>query len=247
MALQSPEELAQYCLRRLGAPLNNIEIDQSQIDDLIEDAVQYFIEYHYDGSSERYVPYLVTDNDVNKGYLTMPDNIVEIVYLYDPARGFSGSSEEFERLNFHIANDDVLNFLDTPGDGLAEYHLAFEQIATLKRYFQPDRYFNFNKTSRALYTTGNLVAGNCIYVRCYVGIDPDFDVNVYNDHWMKEYATALFHKQWGFNVKKYKGVQLAGGVEIDGQQIYEEGNDEVLRLREEFQSRYTAPPKFMMG
>ncbi len=246
--IQSAEELGAYCLRRLGAPVNDIAIDQSQIDDCIDDALQYYIEYHYDGSTETYLRYQITDADVVRGYLCIPDEVVELIRIYDPSLSSTGSGEEFERLNFQLANTDMSPFLKNTGHGVASYHLAFEQIATLRRYFNPDRSsFDFNKNSKRLKTSGRLVAGNFIYLHCYVALEPEEDIDIFNDHWIKEYCTQLIKKDYGSILKLFDNVQLAGGIQVDGQRWYDEATAEIEKMREEFQRRYTLPPKFFMG
>ena len=63
----SRQELIDYCLRRLGAPVLEINIDDDQIDDLVDDALQYFQERHFDGVERMYLKYKLTDEDINRG------------------------------------------------------------------------------------------------------------------------------------------------------------------------------------
>jgi hypothetical protein len=61
------QELIDYCLRRLGAPVLEINIDDDQIDDLVDDAIQYFQERHFDGVERMYLKYKITQNDLDRG------------------------------------------------------------------------------------------------------------------------------------------------------------------------------------
>ena len=70
---------------------------------------------------------------------------------------------------------------------------------------------------------------------------------VYNDMFLKRYLTALIKRQWGINLKKFQGVQLPGGVEINGQQIYDEAIEEIRQIEEEVQLKYEMPPAFYVG
>lgn len=251
MTLYSPEELQEYCLRELGKPVINIAIDDTQLEQQIDNALQFFIQNHYDGATERYIKYTVTAQDVINGYLSIPENICEVVEIYDPSQDGNNVSgvEEFERLNFNIANSDIVDQLHNSSDsmGLSGYYLAREGIATLRHMFTPKRMFEFNKVQGTLNVHAQLVAGNFIFLHAYETLDPDIDVNIFNQIWMKEYATALVKRQWGANTKKYQNVQMAGGITMDGQTIFNEADADVKRLREEFLQKYTLPPQFFMG
>jgi len=61
------QELIDYCFRRLGAPVLEINVDDDQIDDLVDDAIQFFNERHFDGVERMYLKYKITQNDINRG------------------------------------------------------------------------------------------------------------------------------------------------------------------------------------
>jgi hypothetical protein len=63
----SRQELIDYCLRRLGAPVLEINVDDDQIDDLVDDALQYFHERHFDGIERMYLKYKITQDDLDRG------------------------------------------------------------------------------------------------------------------------------------------------------------------------------------
>jgi hypothetical protein len=63
----SRQQLIDYCLRRLGAPVLEINVDDDQIDDLVDDALQYFNERHFDGVERMYLKYKITEEDLNRG------------------------------------------------------------------------------------------------------------------------------------------------------------------------------------
>jgi hypothetical protein len=90
-------------------------------------------------------------------------------------------------------------------------------------------------------------AGEFIIVEGYETVDPATFTDVYNDIFLKKYLTALIKRQWGTNLKKFGGLQLPGGVEINGQQIYDEANEEIKEIEEQMQSRYEMPPLDFMG
>lgn len=63
----SRQELIDYCLRKLGAPVLEINLADEQIDDLVDDALQYFQERHFDGVERMYLKYKITEEDLNRG------------------------------------------------------------------------------------------------------------------------------------------------------------------------------------
>tara|TARA_Y100000289_G_scaffold42859_1_gene42588 strand:+ start:101 stop:940 length:840 start_codon:yes stop_codon:yes gene_type:complete len=67
--------LIDYCLRQLGAPVLEINVDDDQIDDLVDDAIQYFNERHYDGVEKMYLKYKITEDDVNRGRAKGTDGV----------------------------------------------------------------------------------------------------------------------------------------------------------------------------
>ena len=66
----SRQELIDYSLRKLGEPVVEINVDDDQIDDLVDDALQYFQERHFDGVERMYLKYKLTDDDINRGKAT---------------------------------------------------------------------------------------------------------------------------------------------------------------------------------
>ena len=71
--------LIDYCLRKLGAPVLEINIDDDQIDDLVDDAIQYFNERHFDGVERMYLKYKITQDDIDRGKGPSKDGVTGIV------------------------------------------------------------------------------------------------------------------------------------------------------------------------
>lgn len=250
--LESQTDLKEYCLRKLGKPLINIEVHDDQINDCIDDAVQMFTERHYEGVQEIYRTYTITDRDVRNGYITVPDEVVAIVDMIDPGTaGQTGSSlEEFERLNYRLANSDIFNAISGRGGSrieLTSYVLTMQNIDNLLSILSPTRNYYFNAVTRQMRTSGTLVTGNFIILHTYESYDPELYVNIYNDRWIKKYTHQLIKKQWGSNLKKFGDVQLPGGIVLNGKEIYDEAVEEITKLEEEFSLRYEYPVDFFTG
>jgi hypothetical protein len=93
----------------------------------------------------------------------------------------------------------------------------------------------------------DVTPGTFIIVECWRILNPDEFTNVYNDMFLKRYATALIKKQWGNNMKKFAGVQLPGGVTLNGEIVYQEAVEEIRQIETEIQSRFELPVDMFVG
>ena len=81
----------------------------------------------------------------------------------------------------------------------------------------------------------------------YTIIDPATHTTIWNDMWLKEYTTALIKQQWGANLIKFEGMQLPGGVMLNGRQIFDDATQDIERLREKIRMDHELPIDFFMG
>jgi uncharacterized radical SAM superfamily protein len=95
--------------------------------------------------------------------------------------------------------------------------------------------------------TRTIIAGDYIMIDAYATIDPTTYTDIYNDMFLKKYSTALIKRQWGINLKKFEGIQLPGGVTMNGQLIYQEAVDEIKALEDEMETKYEKPVDFFVG
>jgi hypothetical protein len=245
--LTSYDELMSYALRSLGAPVINIEVAEEQAMDRIQDAIEYFQERHYAGTTEVWEPIQVKQADIDRGYILVDPSYSAIVDLIDPELDGSGSAEDFENFNYRLVNSDFFSHIFN-SDGVVSFHIFREKIDLLKRYFMPDRRFRYNPVSHRLELQGKWkTLGYLIVLHGYKKLDPDVDIDMFNEPWIKEYATALIGRQWGTNISKYDGVQLPGGVVMNGDKIYERYNAQVEKLEAEFSSKFELPVDFFIG
>ena len=86
-----------------------------------------------------------------------------------------------------------------------------------------------------------------IIIECYRKLDPNTYTDVYNDIYLKRYATALIKRQWGANLSKFEGVQMLGGVTLNGAKLFEEAQADIEKLEEQIQLAYELPPNYMIG
>ena len=93
----------------------------------------------------------------------------------------------------------------------------------------------------------DVTAGEYIIIECYRKLDPTTYTDVFNDIYLKRYATALIKRQWGANLSKFEGVQMLGGVTLNGAKLFEEANADIEKLEEQIQLAYELPPNYMIG
>lgn len=238
--LSSTEDLQLYCITRLGHPVINVNVEQSQLDDRIDDALQLFTQRHYNGYTEVYVAREITSADADRGYIELPDNITAVTEVYNLSSQDS-SVEAFERLSYRLANSEIFDFLSQGGGGLVNYHMTMAHIGLVQEMFVPKRTFNFNGLTHRFETVDALSAGGFLVYRAYEVVDAEDFEDVYNNEWVKKYSTALVKQQWGTNLKKYDGVQMPGGISLNGQTIYDEATSEIEKLETEFSQTYELP------
>ena len=89
--------------------------------------------------------------------------------------------------------------------------------------------------------------GEFLIIECYRKIDPTSYPDIFDDIYLKRYATALIKRQWGANLSKFNGVAMLGGVTMNGEAIYSQATEEVQRLEEQIQLAFETPIDYMMG
>ena len=86
-----------------------------------------------------------------------------------------------------------------------------------------------------------------ILIECYRKLDPATYTDIYDDMFLKRYATALIKKQWGANLSKFNGVAMLGGVTMNGETLYTQGLEEQNSLEEKMQESFEISPAFLVG
>lgn len=242
----SRQSLIDYCLRKLGAPVLEINVDDDQISDRIDDALQYWQEFHVDATMRLLLKYQVTADDITNKSITVPSYITIIERVIRPSTTSSGL---FGLNNQFIMND----FFNLGFSGNLHYYSeTMDYIKLLEMIVGGgDPVINHSRHSDKLHIDWgwdrDVVAGNYIILDCYRIIDPATSPKVYNDHFLKKYATALIKRQWATNIKKFEGVQLPGGITLNGQQMFDESIEEIRILEEEMQTTWVEPVDFYLG
>lgn len=240
------EELKQYCLRQLGAPLLEINVADEQIEDRIDDAISYYHDYHFDGTQKVYLAHQVTQTDINNKYIDIPESVIGVINIFDI--GDSYSTNNLFNIRYQIALNDLFAFNYGP---FAPYYMALQNVALAEELFVGRQSLRFNRHTNKLFIDmawgEKVVVNEYLIVEGYQALDPDTYTDVYNDKWLKRYTTALIKKQWGTNLKKFEGLQMPGGITFNGQKIYDEAEEEITKLEEEMINSYSLPVSDMIG
>jgi len=269
--------LVDYCLRRLGAPVLEINVDDEQIDDLVDDALQYFNERHYDGVEKMYLKYQITSDDVSRGKAKGTDG-VGIVTTTATSTGIAATTfNYYETSNFIQVPDSVIGVerifkFDTSSISGGMFSIKYQlflndlyyfnsvdllQYSMVKSYLEDidfllttDKQIRYNKRQDRLYLDidwGAQTAGEFIVIECYRALDPASFTKIYNDSFLKKYLTSLIKRQWGQNLIKFNGVKLPGGIELNGRQLYEDAEKELEDIKQRMTMEYELPPLDFIG
>jgi hypothetical protein len=267
------EQLKDYCLRRLGYPVVQINVDDSQIEDRVDDALQFFAEYHFDGVERVYLRKQVTQQDIERGYidLTQPtlaatDDGIEIKAA--PALDPDGNSiisvircfQLFDTLGglgmfdakYQIALNDLYGLrTNTYGDSLIGYNITRSHMQMLQDMLTPEKMIEFSRVTNRIYVETNwsekMTKGDYLVFEAYKILDPSLYPEIYNDRLLKMYLTALIKQQWGLNLSKFSGMSLPGGVSFNGANMASEAKAEVEKIENEIQAKYELPPQGFIG
>jgi hypothetical protein len=241
---ETRKEFKEYCLRRLGAPVIQINVADAQVEDLIDEALSYFGQNHMDGSIRLYVPIQVTAKVLQEKCFPIDDSFVGVIRVLETGSGSGLFSDSFQALS-------QVQPFTMKGEGLITYTLALSYFEMLKDItVGKSKTMRFNRHMDKLYIDlnwNNVKLGQYFVVEADRVLDPDDFEQVWNDSFLKKYATALIKKQWGNNLRKLRNVQLIGGVQIDGQSILDEAEVELDNLKNSVLLEYQEPADGFMA
>lgn len=323
MAISSRQGLIDYCLRRLGFPVIEINVDDDQVSDRIDDALQYFQEYHFDGVERLYLahevstatmkftglsapsfelketlvggtsgatcklyalsgttakvsdvkgafvagetvtgsisgfsrtltsnPDFYTPGDIQNGYISIPDSVIGVIRVLPvngASSGMNNRNNMFD-LIYQFRLNDMYNLLSAD---MIYYTQVQQHLSMLDMLLVGDRSIRYNRKMDKMFIDVNweevFDPGDYVIIECYRILDPTQYTQVYDDMFLKRYATALIKRQWGENMKKFGGIQLPGGVLLNGKEIYDEAVEEIATIENEMQLKSELPVDFMVG
>jgi len=310
------QEFTDYCLRKLGWPVLQINVDDDQVNDRIDEALQFWYDYHYDGTEKMFLKHRITQQDIDRGWIYCPDSVIFVtgVFPFDE----SNSSINMFDLRYQLRLHDLYDFTSV---SYVSYEITMQHLRTLNLLFSGTPQFRFHRHQNKLHLdidwTRDLDPGQYVVAECYRRLQPEsititgtvagnttsntiigtgtiFDqelvekdfiqidgtakqikkiispteiildsphssntsgitvtkegnTDVWNDRFLKKYATAKIKQQWGSNLKKFEGIQMPGGVTLNGQKIYDEAIEEIEKLEEDLISTNVLPGDMFIG
>jgi len=236
-------------MRKLGAPVQKINLDADQIDDRIDDSLNMFTEFHMDATTKVYAAMNVDANIVANQYFTMDPSIINVTRIFPILGSVTGSNgpQNFNifDLNYQLRLNELYDF--TSAD-YVYYELAQQHIRTLELLFVGEPPIRFNRYDGRLFVDGLkqlAIPGSKVIAECYMVL-PENNQLFWNDVWLKKYATCLLKKQWGENMKKFD-APLPGGIKINAQKIWDEADSEQERLEVQLREMYEQPIPHLIG
>ena len=271
MAIPSSKAtLKTYCLRALGFGVIDINVSDDQVDDRLDEALQYFAQYHYDGVERMYLKHQITADDLTrglqnttttatdkldgtitanwlegKGFIPVPDTVVSVVQVF--SFDDQATNNMFD-LRYQLRLNDLYDFSST---SIIHYEMTQRHLDFLSHLLVGEKPIRFNQHQNRLYIdmdwTNDITAGEFLVIECYRKLDPASYTDIFDDIYLKRYATALIKRQWGANLSKFNGVAMLGGVTMNGEQIYSQAIEEIQRLEEQIQLQFETPVDLMRG
>ena len=266
----SKSTLKDYIKRKLGAPVLDINVDDDQFDDRIDEALQYFQEYHYDGSVRVYLKHQITstkkasmktdesftetsagthayDNEVVKqqqNYIVLPEFVLAVNRIFP----FNDKSNlNMFDVRYQLRLNDIYDLTST---SILYYEMVQQHITMMDNILTGQVPIRYKQHMNRLYLDMDMASVNddeYIIIECHRKIDPNDFTDIYNDMWLKKYATALVKYQWGENLSKFQGIALPGGVTLDGSAMKQEAQEEITKLEEESRLNFEMPVMDLMG
>jgi len=242
-----------YCLRNLGFGVIDINVSDDQIDDRIDEAVQYFSHYYFDGVEKMFLKYKITADDITrarsnattsatdrvdtsvtasfeegKNYIPLPSSIVSVlrIFSFDNA----ATNNMFD-IRYQLRLNDLYDFSST---SIVHYEMTMQHLDYLSHLLVGETPIRFTEHQGRLYLDmdweGDVSADDYLIIECYRKLDPETYNDLYDNMHLTRYATALIKKQWGMNLSKFQNVALLGGVTMNGEQIYSQAQEEIEKL-----------------
>lgn len=250
--------LAQYCLRALGAPVVRINITEEQIDDRIDDALDIFINFHMDGAYREVYVHTLSQEEIDNKKIKLPSGIISVIGVYlprDPSTFGNGNSNNLQMQAYFsdLISQTYNTSSSSIGGAISSYAITQNYLSTFNSVYNNSliRVTTFKVHQETInipdFRWDRAVAGEFIGLDCFKYDDPDSVGTVFNDPWLKQYATALIKKQWATNIGKFSNIPLVGGGMLNGEALLQQAIQEISELELKLKDQYSLPIQPFMG
>tara|TARA_S200000501_G_scaffold351831_1_gene370118 strand:- start:348 stop:1187 length:840 start_codon:yes stop_codon:yes gene_type:complete len=267
----SKSTFKEYCLRALGKGVIDINVSDDQADDRIDEALQYYLNYHSDGVERVYLKHQLTEAEITRmrsneaaitatdlvdssitadwlqqeNYIPVPDTVLSVNKVFPITDQLTTNMFD---VRYQLRLNDLYDFSST---SIINYEMTMRHLDYLDHILTGEMPIQFKEHQNRLYiytdVDTNFNDTEFLLIECYRKLDPDTYTSVYDDMYLKRYATELLKKQWGANLSKFNGVAMLGGVTMNGEQIYSQAIEEIQRLEEQIQLHHELPINYMIG
>lgn len=245
------DELIDYCLRALGSPVLEINVADEQLEDRVDEALQWFREYHPDGKRRFYIQHQMTQTDIDNGYVDLSTDILTVVRMFR-VDNVTASTNFFD-IKYQMMLNDITDLNNYAGD-IAYYEQMQQHLSLLDMKLSGEPQITFDRQGSRVHfyhSKEDFTVGHYVIFEAYGDLDPasgSSDLNsLWNHKFLKQYTTSLIKKQWGQNMSKFEGMTLPGGVTISGRQILEDANTEIEQIMVKFREEEDIGPMFFVG
>ena len=263
--------LLSYCKRQLGYPVVEINVDDDQADDVLDDALQYFAEYHYDGAIRTYLKHQITTAEIaiqranadltsstsggsdngattwkeGTNYIELPESVMSVIKVF--SFNDKQTNNMFD-LRYQLRLNDLYDLTST---SILYYEMVQQHLGMLDDILVGQPFLRHSKHGNRLWIDmdweSRINKNEYIVIECIRKQDPTTFTDIYNDVWLKKYATAKLKLQWGQNLIKFDGIQMPGGVTLNGRQLVDDAKEEIRELEEEVRLGFELPALDIVG
>ncbi len=247
------EEFKTYCLRKLGWPVVEVNVDDLQMEDRVDDALRFWKEYHFDGTEMIYYSHKVTQNDLDNKYLSLLEPEAASIIGISKMLKLSSRAGGMFSVKYQLMLNDWATYSTKGTREMQNYWMKMSHLSMIDDLLNGLDNLRFNRKTNKIYLdidwSADISLDDFVVFETYQGVDENSSLNseVWNDSFLKSYATALIKEQWGMNLSKFEGIQLPGGVTLNGRAILEDARVEIDRLKEQMSLSYELPVDFVVG
>ena len=243
------EELKEYVKRRLGHPVIEINVDEEQMEDRIDDALRFWQEYHFDGTEELLYAHQVTSTDMTNKYLTLSDDLNNSIIGIREMVKSSGQTTNMFSVRYQMAFNDIATYSTRGVREMQNYYQRLSHLNMTDDLISGMSAIRFNRVTNKIYIdfdwSADISEDDYIVFRTYQKVGDTTEL--WGNSFIRNFTTSLVKEQWGMNLSKFEGVQLPGGVSLNGRAILEDARAELERLREQMSLSYELPVDFFVA
>jgi len=238
-----------YVKRRLGHPVIEVNVDEHQMEDRIDDALRFWQEYHFDGTEKLLETHVVDADDITNKYLELSSAQDNAIIGISRMLGTSGQTTNMFSVRYQMAFNDIATYSTRGVREMQNYWMRLSHLNMIQDLISGMSNLRFNRVTNKVYIdwdwSKDVSAGDYIVLETYQAVGDTTEL--WSNMFLKSYATALVKEQWGMNLSKFEGVQLPGGVTLNGRAILEDAKAEIAQLKEQMSTSFELPVDFMVG